>query len=383
MFKSVEVENFGPIGKKIIFSMEKKKSEQFPQNLIKDSNILKTIYIYGPNNSGKSQFIKVFSFLKDITKGRGSNNTYTPNLWVDKGQLIDKTTRLKYKFEFNKKEYEYYLELFFVGLSEDSKKKIIKEILTVDGKIIFDRTIDKVKIENRELEVEKDIFYLTTHYNKVGDIEEISRLYKYFEDIVFIDQQREIKYLISDNLINYIEANIKEFNKNFKNFGFDFDLTVEEKNNGISSTKEIRVSKGGSKFSLPISSFESFGTNTFLKLLAMVEASKTKEIILVIDEIERGVHFLLVVNFIKYLNMKYPKMQIILPTHLTDILGGNCEIRKDQIYISEIDNFELSLKRSFNKRAIRETMNFQKLYKSNSIGGIPNITIDGEANDKA
>lgn len=382
MLKSIEVENFGPIGEKIIFSMEKKKSEQFPENIIEDSNILKTIYIYGPNNSGKSQFIKVFSLLKDITEGRGYNNIYNPNLWADEGKLISKVSKLKYKFEFDKKEYEYYLEVIFVDSTEDPGKKIIKEILTVNGKKIFNRSMDTVKVEDRVLEVEKDIFYLTSHYNKVGDIKEISRLYKYFENIVFIDQQRENKYTMDEKLVNYIETNIKGFNENFKNFGFEFNLTVEERNNGISSHKEVRVSKGGSKFTLPIS-FESFGTNTFLKLLAMIEASKTKEIILVIDEIERGVHFLLVVNFIKYLNSKYPRMQIILPTHLTDILGGNSEIRKDQIYISEINNLELSLKRSFNKKAIRETMNFQKLYKSNSLGGIPNININGETHDKA
>ena len=383
MLKYVEVENFGAIGEKVIFSMEKKKSEQFPQNIIKETNILKTIYIYGANNSGKTQFIKVFSLLKDITEGRGYSNIYNPNLWANNGKLIIEPTRLNYIFEFDKMRYEYYLEINFVDSSENSGEKIVKEILTVDNKIIFDRSLEKVKVEKRVLEVEKDIFYLTSHYNKVGDIEEISKLYKYFQNIIFIDQQRESKLLIEDKLINYIEKNITEFNKNFKNFGFELNLKVEEKNNGISTYKEVRVSKGDNKLSLPIRFSESFGTNTFLKLLATVEASENKDILLIIDEIERGVHFLLVINFIKYLNRKYPKMQIILPTHLTDILGGDTEIRKDQIYISEIKDFQLSLKRSFNKKVIRETMNFQKIYKSNSLGGIPNINIDGETHEKA
>ena len=376
MLKYVEVENFGAIGEKIIFSMEKKKSEQFPQNVIEKTNVLKTIYIYGANNSGKTQFIKVFGLLKDITEGRGYNNTYNPNLWANNGKLIIEPTRLKYVFEFDNAVYEYYLEISFVDPSKDPGKKIIKETLTVNKKIIFDRSLEKVKVEERVLEVEKDIFYLTSHYNKVGDIEEISKLYKYFQNIIFIDQQRGSKLSIEDKLINYIEKNITEFDENFQNFGFEFDLKVEEKNNGISTYKEVRVSKGNNKLTLPIRFSESFGTNTFLKLLATIEASENKDILLIIDEIERGVHFLLVINFIKYLNRKYPKMQIILPTHLTDILGGDTEIRKDQIYISEIKDFQLSLKRSFNKKAIRETMNFQKIYKSNSIGGIPTININ-------
>ena len=178
MLKYVEVENFGAIGEKVIFSMEKKKSEQFPQNIIKETNILKTIYIYGANNSGKTQFIKVFSLLKDITEGRGYSNIYNPNLWANNGKLIIEPTRLNYIFEFDKMRYEYYLEINFVDSSENSGEKIVKEILTVDNKIIFDRSLEKVKVEKRVLEVEKDIFYLTSHYNKVGDIEEISKLYK-------------------------------------------------------------------------------------------------------------------------------------------------------------------------------------------------------------
>mgnify|MGYP003377875781 CR=1 FL=1 len=68
MLRSIRVNNFGPIEKEIIFSMEKGKTTQFEENIIKNTNLLKTMYIYGANNSGKSKLIETIKILKDIVE---------------------------------------------------------------------------------------------------------------------------------------------------------------------------------------------------------------------------------------------------------------------------------------------------------------------------
>ena len=97
---------------------------------------------------------------------------------------------------------------------------------------------------------------------------------------------------------------------------------------------------------------------------------------MIIDEIERGVHPSLVANFIKFINTFLPNVQLVLPTHMTDLLGIDLNLRKDQIYITDITDLKFSIKRAFNTKKIRETMNFQKILKGNGVGGNPNINID-------
>ena len=110
----------------------------------------------------------------------------------------------------------------------------------------------------------------------------------------------------------------------------------------------------------------------------MALAKSDKSFLMIIDEIERGVHPLLVANFIKYMNKYFPNVQLILPTHMTDLLSIDLNLRKDQIYITDITNGKFSIKRAFNKKHIRENMNFQKILKSNAVGGNPEINIDFE-----
>ena len=68
MLRNVKIYNFGPIEKEIIFSMEKGKTTQFEKNVIENTNLLKTMYIYGANNSGKSKLVETIKFLKDIVE---------------------------------------------------------------------------------------------------------------------------------------------------------------------------------------------------------------------------------------------------------------------------------------------------------------------------
>ena len=46
MLRNIKIYNFGPIEKEIIFSMEKGKTTQFEKNVIENTNLLKTMYIY-------------------------------------------------------------------------------------------------------------------------------------------------------------------------------------------------------------------------------------------------------------------------------------------------------------------------------------------------
>ena len=181
--------------------------------------------------------------------------------------------------------------------------------------------------------------------------------------------------------INFLENNLEKINLIIKDFGFNFDIVIIKGIDQVGrETKTIGVNKSfnNKHFQAPIFFLESFGTNVFIDLLLEIEKNDKSELI-VIDEIERGVHFALVASFINYINTIYPKKQLILPTHMTDLLDSELHVRKDQIYIVENSSEKgYVLERRFSKKVIRETMNFQKILKSKSVGGVPNIKINSD-----
>lgn len=370
MLKKVIIKNFGPVKKEVILSMEKGETEQYSENIIEETGLLKSIYIYGANNSGKSKVVESLKVLKEIVfEGKEVfARPYTPYLFSDE---IDDVIHLDYYFLVDNIEYRYLINLDLFN------QVIFKEEFFINNEIFFTRNKNIVNLNDHK--IEDDIFYLTYYYSQIGNSEEIVKFVDYIKGIIFLDQQRESYLNIrrssnSIKKISYLEKNLDELNILVKKFGFDFELIVLENPILGEKTKYIGAKRGERQ--LGLATLESFGTNMFIDLLLEIEQVKTSSQLIIIDEIERGIHFALVAGFINYINTKYPKKQLILPTHMTDLLESDLKIRKDQIYISTIiEDDGLKLERKFNKRAIRETMNFQKILKSKSVGGIPEILV--------
>lgn len=380
MLRSIRINNFGPIEKEIIFSMEKGKTTQFEENIIKNTNLLKTMYIYGANNSGKSKLIETIKILKDIIelgKEIFGRTNYLPFVFND----INIPTKLEYNFFIKNKEYVYILEINFIS------KKIVKEILKIDEQIIFRRNEGTVFLNEKKIKIDPNIFFLMYYYSQIGENKEVNFLVEYINKIIYIEQQRGSDSIIKSqsitNLekINFLEENLEKINTVMKEFGFNFEILIMKGKDQIGrENKVIGIDKAfnNKHFQAPISFFESFGTNVFIDLLLEIEKN-TKSELIVIDEIERGVHFALVASFINYINTKYPEKQLILPTHMTDLLDSELNIRKDQIYIVENNSEKgYTLERRFSKKVIRETMNFQKILKSRSVGGVPDIKVNSD-----
>lgn len=380
MLRSIRINNFGPIEKEIIFSMEKGKTTQFEENMIKNTNLLKTMYIYGANNSGKSKLIETIKILKDIIelgKEIFGRTNYLPFVFND----INIPTKLEYNFFIKNKEYVYILEINFIS------KKIVKEILKIDEQIIFRRNEGTVFLDEKKIKIDPNIFFLMYYYSQIGENKEVNFLVEYINKIIYIEQQRGSDSIIKSqsitNLekINFLEENLEKINTVMKEFGFNFEILIMKGKDQIGrENKVIGIDKAfnNKHFQAPISFFESFGTNVFIDLLLEIEKN-TKSELIVIDEIERGVHFALVASFINYINTRYPEKQLILPTHMTDLLDSELNIRKDQIYIVENSSEKgYTLERRFSKKVIRETMNFQKILKSRSVGGVPDIKVNSD-----
>lgn len=330
MLKKVIIKNFGPVKKEVILSMEKGETEQYSENIIEGTGLLKSIYIYGANNSGKSKVVESLKLLKEIVfEGKEVfARPYTPYLFSDE---IDDVIHLDYYFLVDNIEYRYLINLDLFN------QVIFKEEFFINNEIFFTRNKNIVNLNNHK--IEDDIFYLTYYYSQIGNSEEIVKFVDYIKGIIFLDQQRESYLNIrrssnSIKKISYLEKNLDELNILVKKFGFDFELIVLENPILGEKTKYIGAKRGERQ--LGLATLESFGTNMFIDLLLEIEQVKTSSQLIIIDEIERGIHFALVAGFINYINTRYPKKQLILPTHMTDLLESDLKIRKDHIYIYQL-----------------------------------------------
>lgn len=117
---------------------------------------------------------------------------------------------------------------------------------------------------------------------------------------------------------------------------------------------------------------ESTGTQNLLEILpCLISACEGQTV--VIDELDAGIHDLLVSNILNNLS-NYIKGQLIITTHNTMLLESN--ISKDGIYIFQVDykaNKELVALTDFNER-IHKNLNVRKRYLSGLYGGVPSIS---------
>lgn len=376
MIKKIVASEFGPIGKEIEISFEadKKDKEEFEkakQYLIDETKLFRLNYIYGPNNSGKSQLIKLIEFLKDIVD-KGKNifrasylpNVYTKNNKNRKLELEKKETKLKYIFEIDKKTYIYELILNL------RTEKILLEKLIVNEDKIFER------IENRveDLEIDNNIFYLTRQYEQTGGSDEINNLYNYIQSINFICQDRKEKRYENEMIkhIQEIKKDTKKINLLLKQFAFDFELEILKSSNGLEEKEQIYSKKNNvsSKFGM----LESFGTKSFIPLL--LEIIYTKGDTIIIDEIEIGLNFELLVKFVQFIQKRFPNKQFIVTTHSTELLEETLD--KQQVYVTKIVENELRVIRAFDKKRIREEQNFRKLLVTGAVEGKPKIDLNSD-----
>ena len=87
MLLSFEVDGYKLFDERVIFSMNAlKKFKRLQENIYtqkvgnKEYNVLKSAIIYGPNNSGKTTFIKAMAVLKNIVENECIDEVTRDNL---------------------------------------------------------------------------------------------------------------------------------------------------------------------------------------------------------------------------------------------------------------------------------------------------------------
>lgn len=413
MLIEFSVKNFMSFKDKATFSMEKSNVKENIDNTFKfkDIELLKTTAIYGANASGKTNLIKALTCA--ILMIRNSDKISLNEKWnFPKAFLLDNDSRKKpCEFEFvfiaNKIKYKY-------SFSADTDKIHNESLIayyTRKPTTIFSRkntneynfyAPDKSKLESIKNQNTENKLFLPTasawNYDKTKDafLWFVNCIDTYDSSSIITDKnlesysnnEKDLKEF-AIKLLKEADIIIKDIEANYKDVEMDNNLlemlvppiiktsdSFKTKKINIQITHEVRLENNKtSKYNLNFSD-ESSGTQILFALAPFLKQCFETTKVMVIDELEKSLHPVLVrylINLFHNKEINKANSQLIFTTHLTNLLDLNL-FRRDQIWFTEKnpDNgiSELYPLDSF---LVRKEENIEKGYINGRYGAIPFI----------
>lgn len=376
MLTKVIIENFKSINERQVLDLTKTKS-----TILESSNstneCLKGALIVGANASGKSNIIKAIEILLELLfKDNVILAPLEACLFSKKNNI-----HLEYEFKFNKDFITYLFEF-------DNNQTIIREVLTLNNKIILERNGlgGKIFIDDKEMVMDR-LFsskvlllkrcYFTDLFN---EIKPVCEMMEFLSNSIFLDAlKREIVTFSNGEhlLLDMSDEEIKKVNDTFKelNIGFEISKSSESKISDYSNivvknaTPIFFFKRNDCNITLPFY-MESYGNQNLLNVMPAILNSLSRNSLLLIDEFSSGFHNMLEEILIKFFFCHSKNSQIIFSSHSTNLLDTKL-LRPDQIYTVELDNEKGSIIHRFSDENPREAQNLEKMYLSGKFGAIP------------
>jgi AAA15 family ATPase/GTPase len=171
------------------------------------------------------------------------------------------------------------------------------------------------------------------------------------------------------NVPNVISLDLRESIQN------DPDLPKSAKENFLKEEKKDLIFTHHSQsktFELSLR-LESSGTRNYLRLLERLYNMTTENHIYLFDEIERGVHYDLLIHYLSLFMMNTKASQIIFTTHDQMLLDEEF-VRRDMVWFTEKSNdtgeTELYSATEF---GLHKNLSLYKAYKSGRLGAKPSL----------
>lgn len=421
--------NYRSFRDEAVLSMEATGLSTFKDSLLNYSNtrILPGIAIYGKNGGGKSNVIRAFWLAVQFIRNAQRTQHEKAEIPVSPFLLNDYSKNDPTSFEFT-----YILDgiKYIYGFSA-TKEKIMHEYLyhTPKGQkaIVFERDCQSFKFTEQkakrklisEMVAENQLFFSVAC--TMNDMECTSAMRWFREYVLFSRDYSDIPRQLLDysndpNMLQAIKNYAREADLGIDDIRFDFDskevsdisklpddlpigikaalsnfmqLLSETSNNSEVKLKMGEVTatsyhkgkrQNGTDDYFPLElSDESDGTRKLMAIAPAIESALRNGGVLLVDEIERELHPMLVEYIIaKFQNKSSNPLgaQIIFTTHNTELMNETL-IRKDQIYFVDKSQSEgYSELYTISEFSTKTSDNIRKGYLLGKYGAIPNIEIE-------
>ena len=392
------------------------RTKKFSSNVINvndNLNILKSIAIYGPNNTGKTSFIKCINAFKRTLENkpiRLSANIFTGNsISTEAVSFIynEKEYNYEYKFDCDKHSYVYekMVEIVRDKNSNETEKLIfLKDTLNEKYECPEDQKLQEVL----NIASTNNILIYTVQTEKFDILNKIKE--------ILINLAKSIVIVTMNNIPNgktiEILKNKDEETKKIVNFIKNADIYLDDyryddkvqlevdnkeaeeeilKNQDLMDQMRIvSVYKGKP---VPSIIFDSLGTRKIAALASYVVTSIEKGQTLVIDELDSSLHFKITRAIMSMYNSELNKnAQLIATLHDISLLDCKKMFRKEQIWFTDKNEEQTELYSlkdfSYEQSGVRgDTTDIQDRYSKGAFGAIPDPDListllkedDGEA----
>ena len=392
------------------------RTKKFSSNVINvndNLNILKSIAIYGPNNTGKTSFIKCINAFKRTLENKPislSANIFTGNsISTEAVSFIynEKEYNYEYKFDCDKHSYVYekMVEIVRDKNSNETEKLIfLKDTLNEKYKCPEDQKLQEVL----NIASTNNILIYTVQTEKFDILNKIKE--------ILINLAKSIVIVTMNNIPNgktiEILKNKDEETKKIVNFiknadiyldDYRYDDKVQLEVNNKEAEEEIlknqdlmdqmRIVSVYKGKPVPSIIFDSLGTRKIAALASYVVTSIEKGQTLVIDELDSSLHFKITRAIMSMYNSELNKnAQLIATLHDISLLDCKKMFRKEQIWFTDKNEEQTELYSlkdfSYEQSGVRgDTTDIQDRYSKGAFGAIPDPDListllkedDGEA----
>ena len=389
----------------------------------KDIKGLCSSVIYGSNAAGKTTVVGAMDTFRSIvlrgnirnSEDISSSNHAASNLSLVPNQMLTKPEPVEFFIDFVVDKFRIqYGVVMDLGLFLDDKyeRKILSEVLTVNGNIIFERKHLGSKSVSLKVEPCKDIATLISKTAKADnasavmiameglDGEELfltggfklifsQALVKMITDwftnqfiVVYradaahperrFSNPKENSIYVSETLNNAINL----FGVNANPVGYAMDKDSEAKLVSLIHTGDNQ------SIALPADIYESYGTIRFINLFPLVIRALRTGATLVVDEFDASIHPIALMNILNLFHndeINIHHAQLIFNTHNPIFLNANL-LRRDEIKFVERDSedhtstlFALSDFGTAGENGVRKNDDYLKSYLANQYGGIAEV----------
>jgi len=417
--------NYRSFRDEAILSMEATGLGVYKNSLIKLSstiNLLPAVAIYGKNGGGKSNVIRAFwlavQFIKNAQRTQIANAPIPVKPFSLNDYSKDDVSEFDFIYSLDGIKYWY----SFAATSEKVYKECLYHAPKGQKALVFSRegqdfsfTENKAKRKMiAEAVAENQLFFsIACTMNDAACVNAM----RWFREYIFFSRDYSdipnqlIEYSNNPDMLNAITNYAKAADLGIENIQFEInskdveeeplpsDMPEELKGalrqfiKALSKASDRKVAmnevkatswhlgnnKGETKlFPLHLED-ESDGTKILMSIAPAIESVLNKGGVLFIDEIERGLHPLLVSFIIaKFQSKESNKLgaQLIFTTHDTELLNMQL-LRKDQLYFTDKNSEDgVSELYSISEFGTKTSENIRKGYMLGKYGAIPNLDIE-------
>ena len=406
MLLSLKVNNCLIYNSEVEFSMRANMHyKRFPNNVAKVGriNALKTAVLIGPNNSGKTNFVRIIATVKEIMLGKSAvlnGNLFSNNPIVEASISFlegGEENLFEIKYDASKKEYVY--ERFAQIERDDYKNVKTTDLLLRDilNKKYYSE--DEGLAAAMKVAARNNILIYLVDTEEFPGLKKIKKLMTAFASKINVVDMNNIPIKKTIDMLKSSD----EVHKKIANFVLNADLYLDDykylsdddikivlktqnvgdakpQENALSAvaplTEMLHLTSVYKGVTVPSMLFDSTGTKKMAALASYVIEALENGRILVIDELDSSLHFRLTRAIIALFNNELNRnAQLIATVHDVSLLDCQTLFRKEQIWFTHKDRENAYLyslaEFTAEKTGVRETSDLIEKYRKGMFGALP------------